>query len=281
MSNPPHTVMDDWSIEATLPKPEEIDALARIARPGMEVFLSTLPHVTLDNQLDTAERVRAAGLEPVPHIAARYVESRDAARAQIERLVGAADVNHVLLIAGDLGEPRGPLPSALAMLESGVFDGTPIRRIGIAGYPDGHPQIAADVLDQALGDKLRALAAAGIAAEIVGQFCFDARAIGAWIGRIREDWPDVPIRVGMAGPTSPRTLMRYAARCGVRASLSGIVQRLSMTLNLLKSVAPGSIVRHLNGHYDRLSPDGRLTAHFFSFGGLERTARWAAETAKQ
>ena len=281
MTDHPRTIMGHWSIEATLPKPEEIDALSQIAGAGTEVFLSTLPHVTLDRQLDIARRVRAAGLEPVPHVAARYVASEAAARAQIDRLIDTAGVDRVLLIAGDLGEPRGPFPSALALLESGIFAGMPIGRIGIAGYPDGHPQIADDVLDRALTDKLQALAAAGIGAEIVSQFCFDARSIAAWAARVRRDWPEVPIRIGMAGPTSPRTLMRYAARCGVRASLSGVLQRLSMTLNLLKSVAPGPIVRHLNGHYDRLSPGGPLIAHFFSFGGLERTARWAAETARR
>lgn len=273
------SVMAPWSIEATLPKTEEIEALARLVAPGTEVFLSTLPHVTLDRQVDAAQQVRRAGLEPVPHIAARYFADEAAARALLHRLVGAAEVSRVLIIGGDAGDPRGPFESSLSLIATGIFSDTPIGRIGIAGYPDGHPKIATASLQTALAEKLAALSAAGLAAEIVTQFCFDARAIAAWIADVRSAHPSVPIRIGMAGPTNPRTLMRYASRCGVKTSLTGLGQRLSMAFKLLKSVSPAPIVRHLDGRYDALSPDGAIIAHFFSFGGLTRTAEWATETA--
>lgn len=272
-------MMTYWSIEATLPKTDEIDALAALVAPGTEVFLSTLPHVTLDKQVAAARQVRAAGLEPVPHIAARYFADEDALRRLLADMEEAAAIRRILLIAGDADEPKGPFDSALAVIQARVLDDTPLKRIGIAGYPDGHPKIADEILDEALAAKLAALEDSRFQAEIVSQFCFDGKAIARWVGRVRRRWPSVPIRVGMAGPTNSRTLMRYASRCGVKMSLSNLPQRLSMAFRLLKNVAPTPIVRHLDAHYADLSPDGPLIAHFFSFGGLARTAHWAQEAA--
>lgn len=74
----------DWSIEATLPKPDEIETARSILDEGTKVFLNTLPHVSLeDQQVQTARIVRANGLEPVLHVAARYFATRT-------ELVGAA-----------------------------------------------------------------------------------------------------------------------------------------------------------------------------------------------
>ncbi len=271
------SVMDGWSLEATLPKPEEIEALAGILAPGAEVFLSTLPHVTLDRQIATARLVRAAGLEPVPHIAARYFGSPKAVADFLEQAVAEADVRRLLVIGGDIDPARGPFASAFDLIDSGLLGAFGIERIGVAGYPDGHPAIPEAALAAALDAKLDAAQGAGFAVEVVTQFCFQADPMLRWVERLHARRPSVPVRLGLAGPASFKALVRYAMRCGVGMPIDGLGQKVAMAAQLVRRVSPDPIVDALDTASVGRVAGGRVSAHFFSFGGLERTARWAAE----
>src|SRR5260370_31559209 len=83
----------------------------------------------------------------------------------------------------------------------------------------------------------------GIAVHIVTQFCFDASAILKWIGRLRDFGIEHPVRVGLAGPTSLATLLRYAQRCGVRASAQGLARQAGLVRQLFPMSAPDALVR--------------------------------------
>lgn len=271
--------MDGWSIEATLPKPAELAALAALLPAGTEVFLSTLPHVTLARQLGAAKRIRASGLEPVPHIAARYFAGRGALEDFLAQAAETAAVRSVLAIGGDLEAPRGPLVSALDIVESGLLQAHGVQTVGFAGYPDGHPIIPDAALDEALDRKLAAASAAGLRTRIVTQFCFDPKPILSWIRRTHDRHPGVPVRIGLAGPASVKALVRYALRCGVGAPLDGLGRKLSMASRIARSASPAGIIRALDAEKPGAGRVGAITAHFFSFGGIEKTARWALDAA--
>ncbi|MFL4980236.1 MAG: hypothetical protein ACJ8FV_17345, partial [Xanthobacteraceae bacterium] len=83
---------------------------------------------------------------------------------------------------------------------------------------------------------------------------------------------DNPIRIGLAGPTNIATLLRYARRCGVRASAQGLARQSGLARQIFGMSAPDMIVRALAEARGQL---GDVTLHFFSFGGIVTTARWA------
>jgi methylenetetrahydrofolate reductase (NADPH) len=113
---------------------------------------------------------------------------------------------------------------------------------------------------------------------IVTQFCFDAPAIVTWIARLRDFGIEHPVRVGLAGPTSLATLLRYAKRCGVRASAQGLARQAGLLRQLFAMSTPDALVRTLA---ERRGELGEIAPHFFSFGGLALTARWAAAVAER
>ena len=206
------------SIEATRPAADDVDALKAAAVPGSHVYLSAVPTRPQEDVVGQAALVRAAGLEPVPHLAVRNFASPDALGRFLDRLAGEAGVRRLLVIAGDRAEPAGPFHGALEAIDSGLITRSGISAIGISGYPDGHPRIADHELDRVLAAKLEAAAQTGLNLSIVTQFCLNASPIIAWVRRLRDQGVDHPVRIGLAGPTSLTTLMRYAKRCGVRAS---------------------------------------------------------------
>jgi methylenetetrahydrofolate reductase (NADPH) len=115
---------------------------------------------------------------------------------------------------------------------------------------------------------------------IVTQFCFDATAMLKWIARLRDFGIEHPVRVGLAGPTSLATLLRYAQRCGVRASAQGLARQAGLVRQLFALSAPDALVRKL-GDARAERHLGEIAPHFFSFGGLARTARWAQAVAER
>lgn len=264
-----------WSLEAAHPGAADIDALAAAAPPATEIYLTAVPNQPRQRVVEAVARLNAAGLQPVPHIAARQFEGEAELAAFLQGVSGAG-AGRALVIAGDRDMPAGPYPDALAVIASGLLQRHGIRCIGIGGYPDGHPRISAAALARALADKLAAAREGGLDVRIVTQFCFDAETIVAWLRRLRDGGVMAPVRIGIAGPTSMASLLRYAARCGVRASARGLARNASAMRGLIGQAAPDAL---LHAVVERLGGLGPVSPHFYSFGGIARTAAYARAAA--
>jgi methylenetetrahydrofolate reductase (NADH) len=269
-----------FSLEATRPSADDVAALAAIAPAGTRVYLSAVPTRPADEAINAGALLRQAGFEPVPHLAVRNFATMSALDDFLARGRGEADVRRALVIAGDRDQPAGAFRSSIEVIDGGALQRHGITEIGIAGYPDGHPRIPQQELDRALVDKIRAAETTGIAVHIVTQFCFDAATILKWLARLRDFGIEHPVRVGLAGPTSLATLLRYAQRCGVRASAQGLARQAGLVRQLFALSAPDALARKLaEARTERHLGD--IAPHFFSFGGLARTARWAQAVAER
>jgi methylenetetrahydrofolate reductase (NADPH) len=265
-----------FSIEATRPAAADLDALNLAVPAQTPIYLSAVPTRPLAELAAYAVAVRGAGFEPVPHIAARNVGSPAALDELLGQLAGQASVRRLLVIAGDSDRAQSPYTSALEVIESGLLQRHGITEVGIAGYPEGHPRIAGEALDRALAAKVEAAVQTGLGVHIVTQFGFSAERIANWVLRLRDLGIEQPVRIGMAGPTTLANLMRYAKRCGVAASAQGLTRQAGLLKHLFGASAPDDIVRGVAEAGGRL---GDISAHFFSFGGIGATARWAAAAA--
>ena len=266
-----------FSLEATRPRPADIEALKAAAPAGTQVYLSAIPTRPPQDVLAQAVALRAAGFEPVPHLAARNFESASALSDLLAQLAAQAGVARVLVIAGDREDPAGPFAGALEVIDSGLLQRHGIRAVGISGHPEGHPRLSPQTLARAMAAKLDCAEQSGLEVEIVSQFCFDPHTIMSWIGKLRDLGIENRVRVGMAGPTSLTTLLRFAARCGVKASAAGAVRQAGLMKHLFSVSAPDAVARPIA--QAGTASLGEIAAHFFSFGGVDATARWAANAA--
>lgn len=273
------TFLRGFSLEATRPKNADVDALKAEAPAGTRVYLSALPQRPVGELADQAAMIRAAGLEPVPHIAVRNLQSRDEISHLLVRLRDEAHVTHLLVIGGDRSDAAGPFNTSLDLIESGLLQRYGIRHVGLAGHPEGHPKVATDVLDRALRAKVDSAEQSGLTADIVTQFSFEGDAIVTWVRKLRDYGIENPVRIGLAGPTNLTTLLRYAQRCGVKASASGLARHAGLMKHLFGVSAPDNLVRPLADASAR-GTLGDVAAHFFSFGGMGATARWTARAAQ-
>lgn len=261
-----------FSIETTRPSVAEIAALAEILPKATPVYFSAVPTVTPNELVSAAAALRKAGLEPVIHIAARRIGAASDLPNLLARLRGEADVRRLLVIGGDV-DALGPFPDALFIIQKGRLREAGIEEIGIATYPEGHPRISPARLENALDEKLAAAKAQGLRVHLVSQFSFSPERILAWLKQLRACGIGQPVKVGMAGPTSVTALLRYAKRCGVTASLRGLMSGAASSL--IGHVGPDRIVDVLAS----ASGLGDVAPHYFSFGGAVETARYACEAS--
>ena len=261
-----------FSLEVTRPGAAEIAALGEILPRGTAVYFSAVPTITPDELVAAAVSLRKVGLEPIIHIAARRIVAVEDLQRLLARLRGEADVRRLLLIGGD-ADANGPFPDALALIQKGGLRALGFEEIGIGAYPEGHPRIPPERLAASLDEKIAAARAQGLRLHIVSQFSFSPEQILTWLKRLRACGIAAPVRVGMAGPTSLPALLRYARRCGVSASLRGLISGAGA--GLIGHVGPDRIVETLTAAEGL----GAIAPHYFSFGGPVETARYACDAA--
>ncbi len=269
-------LMRGASLEVSARDPLAGPALAELVTPGTAVFINITPGDTHHGMVAAAARLQRAGFRPVPHVAARPLASFTQLNDYLRRLAGEAGVDSALVIGGDLDRPVGPFPGSFEILSTGLFERHGIRRVGLAGYPEGHPKIGSRALADALRLKLGLARQVGLEPFIVTQFGFAAPPILDFVAACRAQGVVAPVHVGLAAPASIATLAKFAVRCGIGSSLRHLAAGHVALARLLSETGPEAVIHDLAG-----AGAGEAIAglHFFTFGGVRRAARWLAAAA--
>lgn len=266
--------LPDYSAEVTTPDRKSLDEAARLMPKSARVYVASLPKDTPDRQIRVCADVRDLGLIPVPHIVARNIESREALDNLLGRLSTEAGVDRALILAGDRDKPAGDFDSSLQIIESGLLQQHGIGKIAISCYPEGHPRIPDDVLDQARADKVAAAREAGLELIFISQVCFESQPIIEMIRRMRAEGITNRIRVGVAGPAKQATLIKYAMICGVGPSLRALKERQSLARKMLSRETPGQLISDLEEAVEAEPSLNIWGIHFFTFASLNDTIQW-------
>ena len=252
------------------------ERLRELLDPGTTVFVNHPGSVTHHDIVAACARLRRGGFNPVPHIAVRRLASFTQASDFLQRAVGEAQIRTALIIGGDPDYPVGPFPDSDDLLASGLIEGYGLREVAFAGYPEGHPRIAARVLDETLRAKVASARGRGLEVSLVTQFGFEAAPILRWIEALRAQDIICPVRVGIAGPATVATLAKFAVRCGIGGSLRALARGHTAFARILAEAGPDALVDALVDEEDRDFPIDGL--HVFTFGGVRRTAAWIRST---
>lgn len=251
------------------------DLTARLS-PGTWVYVPYLPNGHFPDTIAACQRLLTNGLVPVPHFPARALESRQQADDWLSQLADVG-VRRLMMIAGDTAHVAGPFADSLALLDADLFAGRPFG-LGIAGHPEGHPAADKSALMDAMRIKRDYAAATGTDMWVVTQFAFEADSFLHWLHESGDAIAPLPVYLGIAGPTRLRTLMAYAAQCGVGVSARALI-RHPETARLLRSWTPDGLV-HALARYRVEHPLSLFKGlHIFPFGGLKRSTKWLNDLA--
>jgi len=266
------------TVEMTGRQAEKVPLLRDKLPAGTRVFIALIEAGDVAGQLDAAKGLAQAGLVPIPHIPARFVRDLEDLKSRVGALAQHAGVTEVLVVGGGAPEPIGQYDASMQILETGVLEANGIKRIGIAGHPEGNPDITKihgeAVLLEALKRKQAWLKSKNIEGFIATQFLFEAAPAAHWASTLRAEGIDLPIHVGVPGPATIKTLIKYAAMCGVGNSARFIRKQALNITKLLTVNAPDQFVDVLARLHVERPELGIVAPHFYPFGGFERLFEW-------
>jgi methylenetetrahydrofolate reductase (NADPH) len=264
------------SVDTVPQNAAEVERYFEFLPDDRRIYVGQPPGTPLEEIVALVERLHGMGYSPIPQLAAREVTSEVQLRSALVRL-RAAGVVESLVVAGDRDVPAGPFDGTLALLGTGLLADHGITTVGVAGYPEGNRLIGPTVLARSLADKTELAAACGWNLYIVTQLSFDPATVAAWIGRDAQRGDTVSIHVGLPGIGSLRELIGYSRRCGVGASMRTLVAKASSLPDSTALSTPAELVLAYAQWLARRPQLQHVYARFFTFSGLEQTARWVEQ----
>ena len=221
--------------------------------PVKDVYITMLPGGNYKETAKKSEDLVKKGFNPVPHFPARSIADELQLKDYISRCKDGG-TKQVLVIGGSL-DPIGQFDSSIQILETGFFDKI---KIGIAGHPEGSPDISDEKLVKAMIDKKP------YADYIVTQWLLDSQPIIDFISK-----QSVPVHVGITGPLKISSLIKFANIVGAKNSINFLKSNFNKTLDLLKPRDPNDLIRKIKNYTTNF--------HIYTFGGLKETNKWLKE----
>lgn len=250
-----------------------VPELVGVLPKGITIYVAHTPKASLDDVVRVAIQVQRLGFRASPHIVARRLESERALRTALGQLTEAG-VEQVLLVAGDPPNPPA-YKSTLEVIATGAIEQSGIKVASVAGHPEGHKHVDDAELLAALKYKQAWGERSGVTVQIATQFSFDADINCRWAKSLEQQGIQLPISIGVAGPTPITKLIKYAVACGVGASLNKVMGNLTAMANLARMAvgADQMFVAMLRG-CEQHGVTRIVRPHIFAFGGVLPTAKW-------
>ena len=227
----------------------ELDSLPALK----DVYITMLPGGDYKDTSEQAAKLAKKGFNPIPHFPARSIKNDDQLKEYVSRCKDGG-VKQVLVIGGGR-EPVGKFDSSLQLLETGYFEQ---MKIGIAGHPEGSPDISDSKLEKAMKDKKP------YADYIVTQWLLDPQLIIDFISK-----QTVPVHVGITGPLKITSLIKFANIVGAKNSLNFLKSNFSKALDLMRPKDPNELIGKVKKYSENF--------HIYTFGGLKETNKWLKE----
>ena len=218
-----------------------------------DVYITMLPGNNFREVANKAKELVQSGFNAVPHFPARSIKNLNNLKDYVS-MCKDFGVKQVLVIGGS-SEPIGDYHCSVQLLETGLFKGL---KIGIAGHPEGSPDISDSDLEKAMQDKKP------FADYIVTQWLLNPDSIAKFISK-----QSLPVHGGITGPLKISSLIKFANIVGAKNSINFLKSNASKALDLLKPSDPNDLINKLKGSTDNF--------HIYTFGGLKETNEWLAK----
>ena len=233
----------------------EIGPLAdiNVLPPVKDIYITLLPG---GDYVETAKKtgdLAKKGFNPVPHFPARSITDEAQLNDYVSRCKDLG-VKQVLVIGGSY-EQIGIFESSIQILETGYFEGL---KIGIAGHPEGSPDISDSNLEKAMKDKKP------YADYIITQWLLNPQPIIDFISK-----QSIPVHVGITGPMKITSLIKFANIVGTKNSINFLKSNFGKALDLLKPRDPNDLIEKVKKFSENF--------HIYTFGSLKETNKWLKE----
>ena len=266
-------LVNNYTIETTPNIYDKFTSLGEYLPHGNDVYITYLPNENPKRIINTAKKINQEGLEAIPHLPARTIKDYKMLENYIGNLSENAGCNKILVIGGS-GKQIGNINSSLDVLESDLLSKFNFKHVGLAGHPEGHPDISDNDLDEIIIEKNKFANNADYKMYFVTQFFFEARVLKAWEQHINSLGNKLEIHAGIPGPASLKILISYAKSCGIGNSIKFLSKQALNIAKIAKTRTPDKLITDM-AEYKFNTPSSKIKRiHLYPFGGMKKTSKW-------
>ena len=167
-------LINGFTIETTPNVYNKIESLSEYLPHGSDVYITYLPDEDPKRVINTAKKIIQEGLNAIPHLPARKIKDYNMLEKYIGSLSENAGCKKILIIGGS-GKQIGNINSSLEVLQSDLLSKFNFKYVGLAGHPEGHPDISNNDLDKIVIKKNQFANKADFKMYFATQFFFKAK----------------------------------------------------------------------------------------------------------
>ena len=266
-------LLSSYSIETTPNVYAKYGTFSDLVPKINNVYVTYLPDDNMNKVTETAKKLTIEGYTVIPHLPARTIENKEQLERYIKVLSEECGCSKILVIGGG-GKQAGEITSSIEILETDLLSKYNFKEVGVAGHPEGNPDIKQIDLDRAIIEKNNFSKKTDFKMYLATQFFFEAKSLKNWEIHLKSLNNNLEIHAGVPGPATLKTLISYAHSCGIGNSIRFLSKQALNITKLATTRSPDKLIFDL-ASYQVENPETKLKKiHFYAFGGIKKTSDW-------
>ena len=265
--------LNSYTIETTPNVYEKYGNFSEFLDKKHSIYITFLPDEKSENVVKTAKKLKLEGYEVIPHLPARTVKNNKILEKYIGELADEAGCSKILIIGGG-GNQAGEISSTMDVLKTDLLSKFNFKSVGVAGHPEGSPDISENALDLAIIEKNKFSLNVDFKMYLATQFFFEAKSLIEWEKHLNTINNKLDIHAGIPGPASIKTLINYARSCGIGNSLRFLTKQAFNLTKLATLNTPDKLIYDLANYVETNKSTNLKNIHFYAFGGMKKTSEW-------
>ena len=267
------SLIKDFSIETTPNVYAKYGQFTEFLSEKNDVYVTYLPDEKSENVIETSKKINEEGLTAIPHLPARTIKDDSKLEKYIGSLSEIAGCNKILVIGGGSIQ-IGNIASSMQVLKTDLLSKYNFVQVGLAGHPEGNPDISDKELDKAIIEKNMFAQNVDFKMYLATQFFFESSSFAKWEAHLISLKNNLDIHAGIPGPATLKTLISFATSCGISNSIRFLSKQVLNISKLAISKTPDKLIADL-AEYKQMNPSSKLAKlHFYAFGGIKKTSSW-------
>ena len=265
--------LSNSSIETTPNVYAKYGQFADLISKDNNIYVTYLPDEDMNKVINTSKKLSDEGYQVIPHLPARTIESYKMLEEYIKKLSEECGCTKILVIGGG-GKQKGEIKSSIEVLKTDFLSKYKFKEVGLAGHPEGNPDVKQADLDDAIIQKNEFSKNADFKMYLATQFFFESASLEQWEKHLNKLNNKLEIHAGIPGPATLKTLLSYATSCGIGNSIRFLSKQALNITKLATTKSPDKLIYDL-ANYKINNPNTKLKKiHFYAFGGIKKTSDW-------
>ena len=266
-------LINDCSIETTPNVYAKYGTFSDLIDKKNSIYVTYLPDEDMNKVIDTAKKLTLEGYSVIPHLPARTIPNNKELEKYIQSLSEESGCSKILVIGGG-GNQKGSITSSIEILETDLLSKYNFKEVGLAGHPEGNPDVTQVDLDNAIIEKNKFSKKSDFKMYLATQFFFEAKSLRAWEQHLNNLDNNLEIHAGIPGPATLKTLLSYATSCGIGNSIRFLSKQALNITKLATTRSPDKLIYDLASYQIENSDTKFKKIHFYAFGGIKKTSDW-------